>query len=613
MRNVASLLSNYTDLSSLLSLCGREKHRLLGSSIHASIIKNATHFCFESEGTSRNVTVLCNSLISMYAKCGQLRDAAKVFDEMPLKDTISWNSIISGCFIQESFPEGFGYFKRMRSLTTTRLDGATLTTLISICTEPEHLYACSMLHSLAVSSGFDSVVQVGNALVTAYFKCDSPLSSKMVFDGMNNRNVITWTAMISGLAQTQQCRESLILFREMLEVEKANSVTYASLLLACSGLRAIREGQQIHGLIEKLGLLSDLHVKSALTDMYSKCGIIAHQIFHSCDEPDEVFLTVMLVSFAQNGMEEKAFDIFVELVGRGTEVDENMVSAILGAFDVYTSFALALGKQIHSLVVKKCMGCNVYVCNGLINMYSKCGELKDSIGLFNLTPYKNSVSWNSIIAAFARHGRLSEALQHYHRMTLDGIEPTDITYLSLLHACSHVGAIEKGVELLSTMSAAQGMTPRAEHYACIVDMLGRGGQLHEARSFTEGLDVEPSSLLWQALLGACCIHGNMEMGRYAAEKLVILAPECHSAYVLLANIYSTDGRWEDRARIIKKMKEKGVKKQTGVSWIEIEKEIHSFVVDDELHPEAHDVYEILTELMAHIKDDERFTDECSIS
>ncbi|KAI0510355.1 hypothetical protein KFK09_010956 [Dendrobium nobile] len=607
MRNVTLHLSNYAELSSLLSICGREKHYRFGSSIHAAIIKNNNRFSVNNLTDPRNVLVVWNSLITMYSKCDQLQDAAKVFDEMPLKDTVSWNSMISGCFLKEQFSRGFRYFKRMLILKKCKYDQATLTTVVSICTNPELWYACSMLHSLIISSGFESVVQVGNALITGYFRCGCPLSSRKVFDAMVERNVITWTAMVSGLAQGQLFNESLLLFREILRADEANSMTYASSLLACSGLRTLSEGRQIHGRIEKSGLPSDLHVESALMDMYSKCGMIedALQVFHSCVEPDEVFLTVLLVSFAQNGMEDRAFEMFAELLGKGIAIDENMVSAVLGAFGCASRpFALALGKQIHSLTVKKCFLSNIYVCNGLINMYSKCGELKDSIKLFNLMQYRNSVSWNSMIAAFGRHGYGSEALQLYQEMLSNGAAPTDITYLSLLHACSHAGSVEKGIELLRSMISSHRITPRVEHFACIVDMLGRAGRLHEAKSLTEELNVESKVLLWQALLGACGIHGDLEMGRYAAEQLVMMEPDCTSAYVLLSNIYSAEGRWEDRARIIKKMKEKGAKKETGVSWIELGKKFHSFVVEDDLHPHAESIYEVLDELISLTRDEE---------
>ncbi|XP_017698330.1 pentatricopeptide repeat-containing protein At3g05340 [Phoenix dactylifera] len=601
---------NYAHLSTLLSLCGRERNYQLGSSIHAAIIKNSNHFSFNSHRSSpRDIMVVWNALLSMYAKCGQLFDAMKVFDRMQMKDPVSWNSMISGCLMKDELEMGFECFKQMYGYEICRFDRATLTTILSACAEPELLSASAMMHAVIILNGYEQEIPVGNALLTAYFKCGCPTSAHKVFDGMQERNIVTWTAMVSGLAQSQLCKESLILFKEMRHAVEANSLTYSSSLLACCGLRALKEGQQVHGLVIKSGLHLDLCVESALMDMYSKCGIMedALLIFMSQEEPDEVSLTVILVGFAQNGMEERAFKLFAEMVGAGIEIDANMISAVLGAFGASAPFCL--GKQIHSMVVKKSLGSNVFVSNGLVNMYSKCGELMDSVKIFNQMVHQNSVSWNSVIGAFARHGHGLEALQLYEDMKLEGMEPTDVTFLSLLHACSHVGSIEKGMGFLRSMSVDHGITPRMEHYACMVDMLGRAGLLNDARRFIEELPVEPSPLLWQPLLGACSIHGNLEMGKYAAQRLLLVEPECSAAYVLLANILSSEGRWEERGRIIKEMKERGVKKDTGMSWIEVEKGVHIFVVEDRVHPEAEIIYKVLDELVGLIRDQEHLPDK----
>ncbi|KAF2316901.1 hypothetical protein GH714_042242 [Hevea brasiliensis] len=269
-----------------------------------------------------------------------------------------------------------------------------------------------MIHSLVFLNGFEREITVGNALVTSYFKCGCSSFGRQVFDEMLERNVVTWTAIISGLSQNELFEDSLRLFLKMRHgMVEPNFLTYLSSLMACSGLQALGEGRQIHGLVWKLGIQSDLCIESALMDMYSKCGSLedAWRIFESAVELDEVSMTVILVGFAQNGFEEEAIQFFVKMVKAGTEVDPNMVSAVLGVFGVDTS--LGLGKQIHSLVIKRSFGSNRFVGNGLINMYSKCGELQDSIKVFSKMPQRNSVSWNSMIAAFARHGDGFRALQ----------------------------------------------------------------------------------------------------------------------------------------------------------------------------------------------------------
>ncbi|XP_031270088.1 pentatricopeptide repeat-containing protein At3g05340-like [Pistacia vera] len=595
---------NHVQISHLLSVSAKDGQFYMGPSLHAFFVKGPQYFDVQNQCNIHNVAVIWNSLLSLYTKCGPINDAVKLFDEMPIRDTVSWNIMISGFLRDGDFDTGFGYFKRLLELGFDWLDQASFTTMLSACDIQEYSFVTKIIHCLVVLSGYEQEVTVGNALITSYFKCGSCGLGRQVFGEMRERNVITWTAVISGLVQNQLYDDSLKLFAEMrCGSVNPNFLTYLSSLMACSGLQALREGRQIHGILWKLGSQSDVRIESALMDMYSKCGSVedAWRVFESAEELDEVSMTVILVGFAQNKFEDEAIQFFVKMVKAGIEIDPNMVSAVLGVFGVDTS--LGLGKQIHSVIVKRGFTSNPFVSNGLINMYSKCGDLKESIKVFSRMSDKNSISWNTMIAAFARHGNGSRALELYEEMRLEGIKPTDVTFLSLLHACSHVGLVEKGMEFFKSMTEVHKISPRTEHYACVVDMLGRAGLLNEAKSFIEGLPVKPDLLVWQALLGACSIHGDSEMGKYAADQLILAAPNSPAPYILLANIYSSKGRWRERARTIRRMKEMGVDKETGISWIEIENAVHSFVVDDRSHPNAEIIYEVLAELFRHMIDE----------
>ncbi|KAI4975067.1 hypothetical protein ZWY2020_048674 [Hordeum vulgare] len=452
---------------------------------------------------------------------------------MRVRDSVSWNSpIASSAASSSNADEALLQSRWMLRSASSRgarvsCDHATFTTVLSVCARAASLPACAMVHGLVVSRRFEGEVSVGNALVTGYFECGSSGFAKKAFYGMAERNVITWTAMISGMARAELYEDSILLFRQMRRTVDANNATYSSSLLACAGSLAAKEGKQIHGLIVKDGLATDLHVESGLMDVYSKCGLMedALSVFRACRQPDEVFLTVILVGFAQNGLEEKAFELFAEMAGEGICIDTNMVSAVLGAFGASVPFAL--GKQIHALVIKKCFGRNIYVCNGLINMYSKCGELQESVQVFDETPGNNSISWNSIIAAFARHGQGSGVFQLFESMKAIGASPMDVTFLSLLHGCSHVGSAKKGFYVIA---------------------------LEDAKSFIEDGPFKDSAILWQALMGACSFHRNLDIGKYAAEKLLLVDPESPASYVLLSNIYSAEGRWNDRAKVMKNMR-----------------------------------------------------------
>ncbi|GKV08991.1 hypothetical protein SLEP1_g20557 [Rubroshorea leprosula] len=600
----STFILNRVGVIILLSICGREGFIRLGSSLHASFLKNHEFLHPKNPDDFNDGLFIWNSLLCVYAKCGDQTDALKLFDEMPMRDTISWNTLLSG-FLRNGDLEGcFSYFKRMQSSELYGLDQATLTTIFSACDREEFYYVNRMIHCLAVLNGYEREISVGNALITSYFKCGCLSAGRQVFDEMFERNVITWTAVISGLAQNHLYEDSLKLFVKMrLGSVAPNTLTYLSSLVACSGLQALQEGRQIHGLLWKLGIQSDLCIESALMDMYSKCGNVkdAWQIFDSAQELDEVSMTVILLSFAQNGFKDEAIQFFVKMFKEGIQIDPNMVSAILGVFGEDTS--LGLGKQLHSLIIKRRFDFNPFVSNGLINMYSKCKDLEEAIKVFHRMSQRNPISWNTMIAAFARHGDGSNALQLYEEMVSEGVQATDVTFLSLLHACSHVGLIEKGMEFLRSMSEVHRIYPRTEHYACVVDMLGRASLLNEAKTFIEGLPMKPDVHIWQALLGACSLHGNSEMGKYAADQLHSAAPESPVPYVLMANIYSSTGEWKDRARTIKRMKEMSVVKEIGISWMEIEKKVHSFVVGDRKHPQAEAIYRVLLELFGLMLDE----------
>ncbi|GAB2287334.1 hypothetical protein Dimus_021714 [Dionaea muscipula] len=614
---------DHVQLSLHLSSCGREGDLHLGTSLHALIIKNFHYYDPRISYDSRNAVVVWNSLLGMYAKSRALPDAVKVFDGMPVRDTVSWNTVISGFLGNGEFCSGIWVFKRMCESGVDLIDQATFTTVLSGCDGAGLLGMSMMIHGLALVCGYEGEVTVGNALITSYFRCGCCEDGKKVFGEMDGKNVVTWTAAISGLAQNEMYEDSLKLFAEMCSKGSVspNCLTYLSSLSACAGLQALRGGgDQIHGIVWKLGFHSDYRIESALMDMYSKCGCMedAMKIFHSSTNLDEVSMTVILVGCAQNGLEEEAVHIFKKILKFGSidHVDANIVSAIFGVFGSAAAASLAFGQQIHSLVIKKNFGSNPFVTNGLINMYSKCGHLEESSKIFRrmMPNRKNSVSWNSMIAAFARHGDGLKVLQMYEEMLSSsseeggGAQPTDVTFLSLLHACSHMGLVEKGTKYLDSMSKVHGLRPRMEHYACVVDMLGRAGLLNEAKFFVEKLPVTPgtATLVWQALLGASRIRGDLEMAKYAAEQLFLVDPDSPAPYIQLANIYSSERRWRERAGTIKRMKEKGMSKETGISWVEIDKKVHSFVVWDRMHQEADIIYTALAWLLGHMTDEEGY-------
>ncbi|CAI9102222.1 OLC1v1000455C1 [Oldenlandia corymbosa var. corymbosa] len=222
-------------------------------------------------------------------------------------------------------------------------DRASLTTVLSACDGLDFLGVTQMVHGLVVLRGYERETAVGNALITAYFKCGCFVSGKRAFDEMMERNVISWTAVVSGLVQNEFFEDSLSLFKEMCcGPVLPNILTYLSALSACAGSQSLQRGCQIHGLLWKLGIQSNYRIETALMDMYSKCGNVqdAWQIFESAEMTDEISMTVLLLGFAQNGFEDEAIQIFLAMVKAGSEIDPDVVSAVLGVFGADTSLDL---------------------------------------------------------------------------------------------------------------------------------------------------------------------------------------------------------------------------------------------------------------------------------
>ncbi|KAJ4888525.1 Pentatricopeptide repeat-containing protein [Raphanus sativus] len=511
---VSTFLLNHVDMSLLLSISGRE-----GSFPHLDA------------DVHRKALVVWNALLKLYVTRGELAYALKLFDEMPMRNNSSRNEVLSGLLKNREIESGFVLLKSM--LRPGGFDQATLTMALSVCDTPELCLVTKMIHGLAVLSGCDKDITAGGALITAYYKSGCSVSGRRVFDEMGQRNVITWTAVITGLVQNELHEDGLRLLSLMRRgLVQPNSVTYMSALSACSGSRRVIQGKQIHALLWKLGIESELRIETKLMDMYSKCGSIedAWRIFESVQETNAVSITVMLAGLAKNGSEEEATHFFIRMLQAGVEIDSNVVSAVLGVSFVDNS--LGLGKQLHSLVIKRGFSGDTSVNNGLISMYSKRGDLDDSLSVFRRMSERNLVSWSSMIASFARHGHGLAALKLYEEMIRQDVNPTDVTFLSLLHACSHVKLINEGQELLKTMQDVHGIEPSPVHYACIVDMLGRAGRLEEAKSFIESLPKKPDCHVWNALIGACSFYNDAQMGRYAAEQLLLSSPDSSAPHIL---------------------------------------------------------------------------------
>eukprot|EP01018_Ginkgo_biloba_P019324 Gb_30146 [translate_table: standard] len=586
------MCANSNIYACLLHGCSDAKQMEMGKSIHASIIKT---------GVERDI-FLGNNLATMYAKCGSIKDARRLFDQMPERNVISWTVMIAAYAQNGHGEKALKLFYHMQH-AGVKPNNFTFSSAIRACATLEALEQGIEIHKLFQRSGCRSDVVIESALVDMYVKCGHIEEARQVFDKMSQRNVVTWTTMIVGYAQNERGEESLRLFCSMLgKGIRPNQFTFASVVGACTRSTARENSKQVHAHIIKNGFESHVSIGTSLVDTYAKSGnmVEACKVFDKMPERNVVSWTAMIAVCAQNEHSKEAFKLFHKMQLEGIKPNLYTITSILTACAGLV--VLEQGKQVHSHIIKSGFELDIGVGSGLVDLYAKCGNMVDACKIFDGMSQRNVVSWTAMIAGYAQNGHAEEALQHFKRMQCAGVKPNYITFVCVLHACSHVGLVDKGYRYFDSMSRDYGISPRVEHYACMVDLLGRSGRLQEAEDFIRKLPFKPGPILWRTLLGACRVHNNMEIGKRAAECILELEPEDSAAYVLLSNLYAVHGKWKDVRKLRTMMEVMGVKKEPGCSWIEVKNQVHTFYVGDNSHPQREKIYAKLEELTVKMKE-----------
>ena len=528
---------------------------------------------------------ISNSLINLYGKMGFPALASKLFDEMPERDLISWNSLIS-CFVQQSLIHNSLsiFLHMMRSGYSP--DHFTLSSILrassSLSMTPSfHL----QIHSSAMKRGLDCDVFVATALINAYTKHRSMPEAHLLHSSLNFFDPASLNALISGyIAINEEIKALKLMFSSLRRGERADQYTLSSSLKACSNSISYCEGKQLHAHASKLGLDSDIFVCSSTLDLYIKSGDLssAYSIFSLIPEPDDVIWTAMIAGCVENGDQDLALSLYDQMRNCGYLPDEFTIAALIKACSCLT--AMEKGRQIHAVAIKLCQDFDPFVTTSTIDMYAKCGNLEDAYELFQRTDSQILAAWNAIILAFAQYGNGQQALNLFKKMLQRGLTPDNITFVGVLSACSHAGMVSNAREFIASMPIDFQIQPEIEHYSCLVDALGRAGLLQEAVEVIEEMPFSGSASMYRALLGACRIRGERKIGSWVANRLLDLDPLDSSAYVLLGNTYAASGAWEEAGAMRKTMRKRKVKKDPGYSWIEIRGRVHMFLADDLSHP-----------------------------
>eukprot|EP01018_Ginkgo_biloba_P030278 Gb_21443 [translate_table: standard] len=562
-----------------------------GKEIHGRIIRIG----LDTDG------LVGSALIDMYTACENVEIACHVFDRISQRNIVSWNAVIRGYARNNLWEEALSLYCQMHKASIPP-DKFTFPLLLKACQGLSALQRGKEIHGRIIRGDFEIDIFVGTALIDMYAKCGSIEYAQQAFHKLSKRDIVSWNAMISGYTQGGYANDALDVFCQMqLAGVKPDSFTFVSILPACAHLGDLQQGKEIHEYIIRGGFESDVFVGSALIDMYAKCRSIevSRQVFDKMLEKNVVSWNAMIGGYSQNGHANEAMELFSQMQLAG--VRPNSIT-IAGALAACAHLAvLKQGKEIHNYIIRTGLQCDSFLGNAVIDMYAKSGSIEIARQVFDKMSQRNVVSFTAMISGYGMHGLGEDALTLFNQMQLAGMKPDYITFIAVLSACSHAGLVDEGWQYFHLMSHQYLITPRVEHYACMVDLLGRAGHLDEAQEFIKRMPLRPDSSVWGALLGACRIHCNVELGEHVSECLFKLEPGNSGNHVLLSNIYAKAGRWHDVAKIRTMMKERGIEKTPGYSWIEVKNRLHTFLVGDRLHPQSEKIYAMLDSLAAQMR------------
>ncbi|XP_057422183.1 pentatricopeptide repeat-containing protein At2g35030, mitochondrial-like [Lotus japonicus] len=521
----------------------RDKHlwtTMIDGYIKCGAIKEARKL-FDQPDAKKSV-VTWTTMVNGYVKLNQIEEAESLFYEMPERNELSWNIMIGGYGQNGQIEKALDLFRRMpkRNLVSWNIIIKALARCGRIEDAQWHF---NQMQERDVSSW--------TTMVDGLAKSGRIDDARALFDRMPLRNVVSWNAMITGYAQNRRLDEALELFERMPERDMAS-------------WNAMLTGFFQNGELNR-----------------------AEKLFAELPQKDVITWTSMMTGYAQHGLSEEALKMFTKMQANGgLKPNNGTFVTVLGACSGLAS--LTEGQQIHQLISKTGFQENTRVVSALINMYSKCGELHIARKIFDdgLLRQRDLISWNGMIAAYAHHGYGNEAINLFNKMQELGFQANDVTYVELLTACSHAGLVDEGIQYFDKLLKNRSIQVKEDHYACLVDLCGRAGRLKEAFYIIEGLGVKLSLSVWGPLLAGCNVHGNADIGKLVATKILKVEHENAGTYSLLSNMYASVGKWKEAANVRMKMKDKGLKKQPGCSWIEVGNTVQVFVVGDKSHSQS---------------------------
>ncbi|XP_057964479.1 pentatricopeptide repeat-containing protein At5g39680 [Malania oleifera] len=580
------------DTIKLLKKSADTRNLKFGKLIHAQLI-------ISSKPSEADSIIQTNSLINLYAKCDQIAVARQLFDGMPQRNVVSWSTLMAGYFYCGLTTEVIGLFKAMVWVDHLSPNEYVLATVLSSCANGGRVDEGRQLHGHVVKSGLLFHQYVKNALIYMYSRSSDVEGAVWVLNAVPGMDIFSYNSIMDAFLEHGYLREACeILSRMVSESVAWDNVTYVSVFGLCACLKDLNLGLQVHSRMVKMIVGSDVYVGSSVIDMYGRCGklLSARKIFVGLRTKNVVSWTAILAAYFQNGCFEEALNLFFEMELEDVLPNEYTFAVLLNSGAGMS--ALRLGDLLHARVRKSGFKDHVIVGNALINMYSKSGNIEAACKLFSDMFYRDSITWNTMISGFSHHGLGEEALNVFQDMLASGVHPNYITFVGVLSACSHLGRVQEGFYYLNQLMKQMGIEPGLEHHTCIVCLLGKAGLLDEAENFMRRTPVKWDAIAWRSLLSACHVHRNYGLGRRVADFILQVDPDDVGTYILLSNMYAKAKRWDGVVKMRKLMRERNIKKEPGVSWIEVRNKTHVFVSEDNKHPESSQIYEKVRKLLA---------------
>lgn len=513
-----------------------------------------------------------SSLIAAYGEFGDIATARRCFDYFTHRrndNLVCWNAMVSVYAHSWCFDEAMTLLRVMQ-LNACKVDTITLVNALLICAQQSDLRQGKVVHGYIIRNWFDSSVNMTTMLLELYVRCGSLITACSLFSRMSPRNIVSWNTMIFGCCQNGFPRVSLSLFHHLVQQDSVtpDATTLVGVINAISQRGFQSEGKYIHVYSIRVGLDKDEFVINALIAMSMELADFddALSVFDTADKCSTVTWNAMISECSRHGMSAKAVAVFHQMKLQNVTPDSITLLSLLPACADIAS--LYCGLWVHSIISKTGHESDVFLGTALIDMYAKCGDIDMGRMVFERMGIKTTVSWNSMIWAYGMHGNEEEANRLFYEMCQMGVNPNAITFLTLISACSHAGDVEKGRQYIDLMTREYSMALTKEHCTSTVDLLGRNGHVKEAIEFIGKLPEATAACTWGALLGACRIQGNIELGMYAAEKLFELDPFHCGYHVSLANMFSELGRWREASIVRRKLVQMGIKKSPGWSIVD---------------------------------------------